>query len=153
MFKKPEMKPSLCLHLTLCFPASETLKIDLIEMEESHNRIYPSIIPLLRMHWCVVRRRRRQGGLREALWHSCGFAPAVLALDSVLAPPHAANLSISNQPPASLLLFCFLSTTGLLSLRFFLQLAQYPPQIAPACFFFPGLHFHGNVTAMYGKSS
>lgn len=118
MFKKPEMKPSLCLHLTLCFPASETLKIDLIEMEESHNRIYPSIIPLLRMHWCVVR-RRRQGGLREALWHSCGFAPAVLALDSVLAPPHAANLSISNQPPASLLIFCFLSPTGLLSLRFF----------------------------------
>lgn len=59
------MKPLLCLHSTLCFPASETLKIDLIGMEESHNRIYPSIIPLLRMELICCEEedtRRPEGG-------------------------------------------------------------------------------------------
>lgn len=70
------MKPSLCLHLTMCFSASETLKIDLIGMEESYNRIYPSIIPLLRMGlMCCEEETRRPEGGAVALLLLCTSRP------------------------------------------------------------------------------
>lgn len=138
MFKKPEMKPSLCLQTTLWFPASETLKIDLIGMEECHNRIYPSIILILRMR--LMRREEEEEETRRA--EGGAVASAVLALDSVLAPPRAANLSIFNQLPSSLLIFCFLSPAGLLLLchSFFPLLCHLanppaPQMLLPTSFF------------------
>lgn len=126
-------------------------------MKESHNHVYPVVIPLLLMwlmYWEGEDRRRRLCDF-PAVRMEC-LALAVLALDSFFTPARTANLSSFNQSASSLVIFGFLSLTGLsfhhssFSLHFVSWLSSPQRSHLPL---FPGLHFHANVTAMCGKWS
>lgn len=109
-------------------------------MKESHNHVYPAVIPLLLMwlmYWEGEDRRRRLCDF-PAVRMEC-FALAVLALDSFFTPARIANLSSFNQSASSLVIFGFLSLTGpflpsLIFLPPLCQLALFPPTFPLASF-------------------